>query len=83
MPTELSILGTKIAEIDQGLRIQITLADVPETEVALNLIQVRLLLDTHEIAAPFVTLQRVTLERARTAIDEEIRRLRQREANAR
>ena len=80
---KLTILNTKISEIEQGLQIEMTLADVPEIPSRPNLIQVRVLLETHEIAAPFAMLQRLTLERVQTAIYAEIQRLKQREANAR
>ena len=83
MAPEITITSTKIAETDPGLRIEITLASSQEIEAEPNLVQFRVLLDTHEIAAPFVKLQIVALERVQSLIDEEIRRLKQREANAR
>jgi hypothetical protein len=83
MTPELTTFSTKITKTDPGLQIEMTLADSPETEIALNLVQFRVLLDTHETAAPFVKLQIVTLERVQSLIDGEIRRLKQREVSAR
>ena len=82
MPLELTTLSTKITETEQGLQIEMTLADTPETETAPTLVQFRALLDTHEIAAPFVTLQIIALEHAQKLIVAEIRRLKQRRADA-
>lgn len=79
MATELKTVSTKIIETDLGLQIEMTLATSPEIETAQDdFVQVRVLLDTHEIAAPFVGLQIIALEHVQTAISLEIRRLKQR-----
>ena len=82
MSLELTVLTTAIAEVESGLNVEMTLADASEAETALNLVQFRVLLDTHVIAAPFVRLQTAALQHVQSAIGAEILRLKQREANS-